>query len=294
MKHERLFEILMLLLQRRSISAKELAAHFEVSVRTIYRDINALSAANIPIYTTQGIGGGIALMEEYVLPRAMLSPQERIQLMDALQCLKSISTQEDSILSKLSSLFQIPVQAWLQIDFQGWSDTSQEKNFQTLQTATLQRQVVTFSYINALGEKEKRRIEPHCLLFKQQSWYVRGYDEQRKDFRTFKITRMQAIEILNQQFIPKQLPALSYPSEEMISCRIRVHPQKQYRALDELQLSNIKWEASGALCADVEVAKRWYITYFLSYGDGLELLSPKKLRQEMKQHLQAALTSYLK
>lgn len=293
MKTERLFEILILLLQRRSISAKELAEHFEVSVRTIYRDINALSAANIPIYTTQGIGGGIALMEEYVLPRAMLSPTERTQLLDALQCLNTITDQTDTILCKLSSLFQIPVQTWLQIDFQGWMDTSHEESFQRLQTAILKRQAVTFTYIDAKGNKAVRCMEPHCLLFKQQSWYVRGYEEKQSDFRTFKITRMQDVAILDQHFLPKQLPALSYPPEQMITCRIRVYPQKQYRVLDELKLQNIVWEASGALCADVEVPKRWFITYFLSYGDALELLSPEELRQEMKQHLQAVLASYL-
>ena len=78
--NNRLFEIVYILMQKKKVTAKELADRFEVSTRTIYRDIEALSTANIPIYATKGKDGGIGLLDEYVLNKAILSEEEQNQI----------------------------------------------------------------------------------------------------------------------------------------------------------------------------------------------------------------------
>ncbi|MEG0388680.1 MAG: HTH domain-containing protein, partial [Niameybacter sp.] len=106
MKINRLLEIVILLLNKKSITAKELANRFEVSTRTIYRDIDDLSAAGIPIYTNKGGGGGIALLEEYTLNKTLLSDLEKEQLLMTLKTLEATQyTKDNQIVEKLGILF---------------------------------------------------------------------------------------------------------------------------------------------------------------------------------------------
>ncbi len=118
MQNNRLFRILYYILERGKVTATELAEKFEVSIRTIYRDVDSLSSAGIPIYTMQGKGGGIEIAKDYVLRKSLLTAEEKEQIMTALQGLDSTSQlYQSDLLTKLSALFQIKNPNWIEIDF---------------------------------------------------------------------------------------------------------------------------------------------------------------------------------
>ncbi len=192
MQISRLFQIIYILLEKKSTTAGYLAEHFEVSVRTIYRDIDALCQAGIPIYASQGKGGGITLVDQFVLNKSLLSEKEQDEILLSLQSLSAVGYPEPyGVLPKLSSLFKKSNVNWVEVDFSSWgSDHRQKEVFSFLKNAILEQYTITFSYFSVAGEKSDRRVEPVKLLFKDKSWYLQGYCLQRMGYRTFKITRM--------------------------------------------------------------------------------------------------------
>ncbi len=177
MQINRLFGIIYILLDRQSITAKELAARFEVSARTIYRDIDALSAAGIPIYASQGKGGGISLMEEYILNKSMLSENEQNEILYALQSVAIAQVPEaDKLLAKLSHFFNKNETNWIEVDFSPWgSGKERTREFASLKTAILNRRIIEFNYVDAAGKSSRRKVEPAKLSFKVRAWYLQGF-----------------------------------------------------------------------------------------------------------------------
>jgi predicted DNA-binding transcriptional regulator YafY len=154
MQISRLFEIVYILMNKKSTTAKELSEHFEVSSRTIYRDIETLCQAGIPIYTTKGKGGGISLMENFVLNKSVLSEQEQNEILSALSLFK-VTTNEDSgqALSKLGALFGNKRSDWIEVDFSNWNSTEEDKHkFSLLKDSIMNYCVITFQYYNSNGE----------------------------------------------------------------------------------------------------------------------------------------------
>jgi len=181
--NNRLFEIVYILLQKKKTTAKELADRFEVSTRTIYRDIETLSRANIPIYANKGKDGGIALLDEYVLNKTILSEEEQNQILFALQGMKKVKGQEqEDILEKLSILFNKKIDDLIKIDFSNWGYAKEER-FDIIKSAILNKQLVQFTYYNSNGEKSKRIVEPLQIWFKDKSWYLVSYCKLKEDYR---------------------------------------------------------------------------------------------------------------
>jgi predicted DNA-binding transcriptional regulator YafY len=177
MAENRLFQMVYLLLEKRSMTASELAKHFEVSVRTIYRDIDILSAAGIPVYTTQGKGGGISIQENFVLNKSLISEQEQKQILMALQGINIVDAENTSaLLSKLSGVFQKQNINWIEVDFSDWikNDVS-DSVFDRLKNAIFQSRKVSFIYYSGKGEAAKRVVEPLKLVFKNKDWFLYGY-----------------------------------------------------------------------------------------------------------------------
>ena len=161
MQTGRLFSILYLLMEHGNMTAKQLAERFEVSPRTIYRDIDLLSGAGIPIYASKGKGGGIQLLSHFVLDRSLLSSEEQDEILFALQSLRAANMQGTQVLSRLHGLFQKRVTDWIDVDFSSWNGASAEREiFGILKTGILEQYVLEFSYSNTLGETARRCVEP--------------------------------------------------------------------------------------------------------------------------------------
>ena len=177
MSQGRLFELLCLLLERGRMTAPQLAEHFEVSVRTIYRDIDALSAAGVPVYSAPGKGGGVSLLEGYTLHRAAFTEEEQQLLLTALRSLPGDAGQGTAgTLSKLSALFRRREPDWLQVELSRWGSAGADNaKFVQLKEAILSRRVLSFTYVGASGQTTRRSVLPARLVFKGRDWYLQGF-----------------------------------------------------------------------------------------------------------------------
>ncbi len=198
----RLIGIIYIILSKGTVTAEELAKQFEVSVRTIYRDIERLSMAGIPIYARKGKNGGISLTERFVLDKMVISQEEQRRILAALASLRETgATEEEGILQKLGAFFKADVPDWVAIDFSDWSGRRQEL-FERIRKAILERRVLEFDYYGQYGEMSHRTVEPVQLLFKEYTWYVRAYCRKRRAMRLFKVLRMKRVEALEEIFEP--------------------------------------------------------------------------------------------
>ena len=202
MSQARLFEMVYLLLERGKMSAPELAERFEVSVRTIYRDVDALSAAGVPVYTLPGRNGGVALMDHYVLNKAAFSESEQAQLLTALHSLAgNPGLGADEALDKLSGLFRREQPRWLEVDLRRWGDKAGDHAaFDSLRDAILARRVITFTYAGSYGETAPRQVLPAKLVFKGQAWYLQGFCLDRQNYRPIKLSRIRELTVTERTF----------------------------------------------------------------------------------------------
>lgn len=298
--NNRLFEIVYILMQKRKITAKELADRFEVSTRTIYRDIEALSRANIPIYANQGKDGGIGLLDEYVLNKTILSEEEQNQILFALQGMKKVGKQDEKdILGKLSTLFNKKVDDWIRIDFSNWSkDNAQEKRFDKIKSAILNKQLIEFIYYNSNGEESKRIVEPLQIWFKDKAWYLVSYCKLKEDYRVFKVARIKELKILEEHF-ERELPKEEERKKEKnnfknISLELEISKEMAYRVYEEFENEEINKNEDGNFIVNVEYPENeWVYGYILSFGEYAKVLKPNYAKSIIKEKLQKTLKKYL-
>ena len=174
----------------------------EVSVRTIYRDIDSISSAGIPIYATQGKDGGIEIAEDFVLSKSLLSENEKQQIMSALQGLDHTTIQqENKLLTKLSALFKMKNTNWIEVDFNNWQNNKlYEKTFNDIKSAILSKNIISFTYFSSNETETSRSVKSVRLLFKSQDWYLYAFCLLRNDFRYFKLSRIRNLEIHTEKF----------------------------------------------------------------------------------------------
>lgn len=211
MQESRLFRIVYYLLENGKATAPELAQKFEVSIRTIYRDIDAISSAGIPIYAAQGKGGGISILSDYTLEKSFFSEQEREQILMALQGIMATTGKtSDELLTKLSGLFQMKFTKWIEVDFSDWVQGKPQQNtFVLIKNAIFQKKVISFCYFNSKGNNSKRNALPICLVFKSKDWYLYAFCLLRNDYRFFKLTRIRQVEMLSDTFIGVSIQLLN-------------------------------------------------------------------------------------
>ncbi len=202
MQESRLFKIVYHLLDKGQATAPELAEKFEVSVRTIYRDIDALSGAGVPIYAEAGRNGGIHLMNDFVLDKTVLSEEEKQEILTALQSINSMNNiGNNQTLQKLSAIFNMSSENWLEVDFSRWGNngTDNEK-FELLKSAVIHQKCVKITYANSYGTISERIIKPLKMSYKSMSWYLKAYCTEKQDYRVFKLTRIIDLEMRTDSF----------------------------------------------------------------------------------------------
>ena len=298
MQISRLFEIVYLLLERRSVTARELAERFEVSPRTIYRDVDALAQAGIPVYADRGQGGGIRLMEQFVLNKSLLSVKERRELLASVQGMQAVREEEvQPLLEKLSSLFGAEREDWIEVDFSPWTSSGElGKYFQLLKEAILNRQVVCFSYSAANGSTVERTAEPHRLFFRGYDWYLLAWCRIRSDFRYFKLPRMRGLATLPEHFekrnIPERESAYEQPDSQ-IELTVRASPRMAYRVYDEFPPDFWEKEENGSFLIRFAMPQNeWLYSYLLGYGPELEVIAPPQVREELLERAEKILKNY--
>lgn len=293
--NNRLFEIVYILLQKKKTTAKELADRFEVSTRTIYRDIETLSTANIPIYASKGKDGGIGLLDKYILNKTILSEEEQNQILFALQGMKKVKGQDEKdILEKLSILFNKEINDWIKIDFSNWGNV-QEERFDIIKSAILNKQLIGFTYYNSNGEESKRIVEPLQIWFKDKSWYLVSYCKLKQDYRIFKIARIKEVKMLQEHF-ERELPKEENEQYnfKIIELELEINKAMTYRVYDEFESKEITKKQDGNFIIKVKYPENeWVYGYILSFGEHIKVLSPMKAKNIIKDKLEKTLKNYL-
>lgn len=298
MKDNRLFRILYYILEKGKVRANQLADRFEVSVRTIYRDIDSLSSAGIPIYTTQGKGGGIEIAKDYVLSKSLLSENEKKQIMLALQVLDNTTKQyENDLLTKLSALFKIKSTNWIEVDFNNWQNNQMyEKTFNDIKSSILNKYTISFSYFNSNEKETSRSVKPVRLLSKNQDWYLYALCLLRNDFRYFKLSRIKNLEIHTEKFednFDDIILKKEMSHNNTIHIKVKFEHKVAFRVYDEINNEIIE-DAKGNLYTEMEIPNDYNLySYILSFGDGAEVLEPKEIRMQIKKMISKMAEKYI-
>lgn len=298
MKDNRLFRILYYILEKGKVTANELADKFEVSVRTIYRDIDSISSAGIPIYALQGKGGGIEITEDFVLSKSLLSENEKQQIMSALQGLDNTTIQrENELLTKLSALFKMKNTSWIEVDFNNWQNNKMyEKTFDDIKSAILSKNIISFTYFSSNEKETDRIVKPVRLLFKSQDWYLYALCLLRNDFRYFKLSRIKNLEIHTEKFddsFENVILKKEMPHENTVHIKVKFDRKVAFRVYDEIN-GEITEDNDGNLYSEIEIPNDYNLyNYIFSFGDEAEVLEPEEVRMQIKKMINKMAEKYI-
>lgn len=287
-----MISILMLLLNKRKLTAKELSEYFEVSVRTIQRDMDTLCNAGIPIYGDVGKYGGYQLTENYKLNRSFLTLKEMDTLVVMLRGFKDTLFTDSirTILEKMGSLNKTsPSINNFHIDMAPWGAESEfAEKLNAINKAIEEQRILSFKYYDLYSKKTDRTIEPYTILLKSNSWYIYGYCLLREEYRMFKITRIYDLDILTNHFVPRDdvlepdMIGKADNDRESTTFKIRFAPQLRSRIPDYFDLDKSIEEDDGSI---VHISSfpvdEWLYSLFMSFGSGAEILEPRWLRDEV-------------
>ena len=286
MSADRLFQIVYLLLEQDRMTAEALAAQLGVSIRTVYRDVDTLSAAGVPVCTTQGKGGGVALMEGYVLDESAFSREEQRLLLSALR--EFPQQNEEQVLTKLAVLFRRREEDWIHADLSRWGSSGQEnETFQLLRQAIWARHSVRFVYDDPNESPHPRQVLPVRLVYLDRCWHLQGYEPGREDYRIFRLSRILSPSISGDVFrrrlnAPDIDPAGNIPPLFRVEAALKFAPGMAHRVYDEFDRGSVSVQEDGSLLVDVVFPEDPSLYgYLLSFGSGLEILAPDSLRREV-------------
>lgn len=300
MKIDRLIGILSVLLQQDMVTAPCLAERFEVSRRTINRDIEDLCRAGIPIVTMPGAGGGISIMENYKVDRTVFTTREMQDILAGLRSLDSVSgtNQYGLLMEKLAaggSDFVAGNQSVL-IDLSSWYKADLAPKIEIIRAAIDGRQELEFLYFSPKKEG-RRRIESYYLIFRWSSWYVWGWCTSCRDFRLFKLNRMAELRLSRAGFEPRKVPLPDLKNERIFPGGIRVkavfEPECKWRLVEEFGLDCFEEQEDGKLLFHADYTDQDnLISWLLTFGDRAELLEPENIRKELRELIEAMRKRY--
>lgn len=286
MRDSRLFRILYYVLEKGKVTANELSEKFEVSVRTIYRDIDVISSAGIPIYATQGKGGGIEIADDFVLKKSLLSEKEQEQILVALKGLEGINKQyENELLTKLSAFFKIKNTNWIEVDFTNWQRGNEyDELFNDIKLAIINKNIIRFTYFSSNEKETSREAKPIRLLFKGWDWYVYTFCLLRNEFRYFKLSRIRDLKILDENFEDSYedvvlIKKMEY--KDTVHVKLKFDRKVAFRVYDEM--GDIKEDEEGNLYAEIELPNDYNLyNYIFSFGESVEVLEPIEIRNNIR------------
>lgn len=301
MQLSRLIETVFLLLNRDSVTARELSERFEISARTVYRDIDALSLSGIPVITDRGKGGGIRIAEGYKLKNTLLTADEQSEIIAALKAGSITGSKEAAAaLTKLASVFHAKDRDYIEVDFSDWYNRSVEReNFESLKSAILSAHAVTFDYYNQDGIESTRSILPYRLLYKHLAWYVYGFCRLKNQERLFRLSRISSLKISDETFeycgtLPPPGQTAGNFNADDVRLKLRVDQCLISRIYDDFGKSDAVKQRDGSYLVTVNVPKSdWILGYILSYGDKAEILEPASMRMRLQETANAILKKYL-
>ncbi len=300
MKIERLLSIIVLLLNRRRTTAQELSERFEVSVRTIYRDIETLNGAGIPVISTQGHEGGLAIPDNYKLSRQLLTFDDMLSLLTTLQGVNKTMQNSDlqRIIEKITALIPEDKEQHYRthgdsfvIDIAPWGMTCNLRETVQMVHETVSKSLLLgFSYTGAGGLDSHRIVEPHTLIYKSFTWYLLAYCRKRKAFRLFRLSRMRDLAPTQEHFLRREVASLSSFTEQesrpLVEIMVRFNPAIRVKVEEHFASSQLHYAEDGYITATLTFPEDdWILSFLLSFGSDAEVLSPPRWREAIRKKL---------
>lgn len=284
---DRLISILTILLREEKVTAVRLAERLEVSQRTIYRDMERLCQAGIPLICDRGRNGGISIMEGYAMDRTLLTDTDRGAILAGLRSLDSVSGTGyyRRLMERLPQTRAAAADDCVVIDLASWYGPMLAPRLEALKDACAQRRLARFTYCAPAGDS-RRVVEPDRLVFRWSSWYLHGWCREREDWRLFKLNRMVDLEVLEEGFAPRPAPWPITPPERVypaaLEAVIRFDPAVRWRLIDEYGPESFTREPDGSLLFRRGFPDRAeLIRWVLSFREQAELLEPEEAREEI-------------
>ena len=301
MKVDRLVSMIMILLEKRRVGAQELAEMFEVSPRTVYRDMEAINQAGIPVRSIPGVGGGFEIMPGYKVDRKAFSADDLSALLMGLNSLSGVM-QGDAFrhaLAKVRSLIPeeqaraIELKAsQVCIDPRPWMGGGHiARHLDSIKEALQQSRLISFTYTDGHGNRTERTVEPVQLVLKSSHWYVHAFCRSRNGFRLFRLSRMSDLRMLDETFTPRDCPKPTLELEEILETlqtdiQLRIHASVLDRVLDFCPPERVTPDGAEYYLVDCPFIKRdYYYDMLLSLGDKCECLAPKRVRDELRRRI---------
>lgn len=308
MKVDRLVSIIMILLDKKRIGAQELADIFEVSPRTIYRDIDAINMAGIPVRGASGVGGGFEIMQEYKVDKKVFSADDLSALLMGLSSLSGMIRGDELVhaLAKVKSFIPADRAKEIElkvnqicIDLSPWmGNRNIQPYLETIKSALQENKLLSFEYIAHHGNKTARTAEPYQLVLKGNHWYLQGYCRVRSDFRLFRLSRMSNLQMKEEIFAPRdyQKPQLDFDSilETMqTKIKIRIHRSVMDRVLDFCTYEDFSPDGNEYYIVNFPfIDNEYHYDILLSFGDKCECLEPLHVREKMKRRIHDIVAIY--
>ena len=310
MKIDRLISIIMLLLERKQVSATKLAEMFEVTPRTIYRDVETISMAGIPIIAYPGVNGGISIMEEYKIEKKLFTISDITALLIGLGSIHSTMSSEEVLntMAKVKGLIpaeqikDIEVKSnQITIDHTPWIGyKNQNLNLEEIKTALTENRLISFKYSAQNRIKSQRKIEPYRLVLKNSSWYLQGYCTTRNDFRVFKLSRISSLELLEDTFMPREFDykALEVPNnikKKSITIKLLIDESLLDLMIEFCGEEHIKpYDDNKFIVCFPFTEDDFSYSMILRLGDKCECLEPENVRLEFIRRVESLLNIYKK
>ncbi|WP_414732785.1 helix-turn-helix transcriptional regulator [Acetobacterium carbinolicum] len=308
MKVDRLVSIIMILLDKKRIGAQELADLFEVSPRTIYRDIDTINMAGIPVHSTSGVGGGFEIMQQYKIDKKVFSTADLSAILMGLSSLSNMIRGDELVnaLAKVKSFIpadrakDIELKAnQIVVDLSPWmGNRNIQPYLEMIKTALQESKLLSFEYADRYGNKTARTTEPYQLVLKSSHWYLQGYCHKRNHFRLFKLSRTSNLQIQAESFTPRdyQKPQLDFTdilATMQIKIKIRIHKSIVDRVLDYCTYEHFSPDGDEHFIVRFPfIENDYHYNILFSFGDKCECLEPLHIRAEMKRRIHDIATLY--
>lgn len=298
MKIDRLIGIITTLQQKKIVTAPYLAEKFEVSRRTINRDIDDICKAGIPIVTTQGVNGGISIMEGFSLDTTVFTEKELAAIFTGLKTLDSVShsASAEKLAQKIGGSSAIRLADNMLIDLSSFYKDDLVSKIDVIKQAMKESKCITFHYCYNKGEADKQ-IEPYLIVFKWSDWYVFGFCKERQDFRMYKLRRLWNLQITAESFTMRDIPEDkkqfgSHMTDDYIVFAI-YDPSVKYRLVEEYGHTCFTEQEDGKLYAEWGfTTKNGAVEWFLSFGNKVKVLGPPEMIEIMKSTLDSIKNLY--
>ncbi len=300
MKIDRLIGILSVLLQREKVTTAELAKKFEVSYRTISRDIDDICRAGIPIVTSSGKFGGISIMEGYKIDRTLLSKEDMTAIFAGLNELDSVceTNRYRCLMEKLSAENTqiIKTDNHIIVDLSKWGKSAVSGKIRLIKAAIENDEKISFEYFSP-DEESSRVVDPYHLIFQWSGWYVWGYCEKRSDYRTFKLTRMADLQAIGEKRgvrdVPVYIPDKLQDKDGSIEAVVKFDKTVKWRVIDDFGTELTQPDDEG----NIIIKFSWsdaasFLSYILTFGDCAEIISPREYRGELLKRLESISMKY--